>query len=151
MPDPFAIIGLVDTAFGLGCKIYAFLSALKDAPKEIRSFVEEIRVFNSVLEEVKKYVKAFTASSFVTEDALKLEIVEIALKQCESEFRDIQDAIKPREESPSLSPLRKFGSSSSWIFDSVGRDKSTFRMSRARAALETALTTINRYVVVVLA
>ena len=94
MADPFAIIGLVDTVFGLGCNIYAFFSSLKDAPKEIRNFVEELEVFKSVLEEVRKYVKAFTVSSFVTEDALTLDIVEIALKQCEFEFQDIHDAIK---------------------------------------------------------
>ena len=80
MPDPISIIGLADTAFGLGCKIYAFFSAMKDAPKEIRAFTEELRVFNAVLEEVKGYIKAFTVSSFATEDALTLEIVEITLK-----------------------------------------------------------------------
>jgi hypothetical protein len=151
MPDPFAIIGLVDTAFGLGCNIYAFFSALKDAPKEINSFVEELGVCNSVLEEVRKYVKAFAASSFATGDALTLEIVEITLKQCESEFRDIHDAIKTQEEKLSLSTLRKLGSSASWVFDSDERDKSTQRLSRARAALEMALSSINRYVVGIVA
>ena len=48
MADPFAIIGVLDTAFGLGCKIYAFFSALSDAPREIRDFVEELGVLNSV-------------------------------------------------------------------------------------------------------
>ena len=146
MPDPISIIGLADTAFGLGCKIYAFFSAMKDAPKEIRAFTEELRVFNAVLEEVKGYIKAFTVSSFATEDALTLEIVEITLKQSETEFQDIYNAIKAQDEKLSYSILTKLGSSSAWVFNSGERDKSTQRISRARANLETALYSMQGYV-----
>ena len=144
MPDPLAIIGLVDTAIRLGCDIYNFFSDLKDAANEIHGYVKELGVFNLVLKEVGNYVTAFTVSSFVTEDAITLEIVEITLKQCESEFRDIHDAIRTQRKGLSLPILRKLGSSSCWVFDSGERDKSTQRLSRARAALEMALSTINR-------
>jgi hypothetical protein len=97
------------------------------------------------LEEVKKYIKAFTVSSFATEDALTLEIVEITLKQCETEFQDIHDAIKIQDEKLSYSMLKKLGSSSAWVFNSDERDKSTQRLSRARANLETALHSTQEY------
>jgi hypothetical protein len=109
------------------------------------SFAEELGVFNAVLEEVKKYIKAFTVSSFATEDALTLEIVEITLKQCETEFQDIHDAIKIQDEKLSYSMLKKLGSSSAWVFNSDERDKSTQRLSRARANLETALHSTQEY------
>ncbi|KAF2816868.1 uncharacterized protein BDZ99DRAFT_469952 [Mytilinidion resinicola] len=144
MADPFAIIGLVDTAFGLGCKIYAFFSALKDAPKEIHRFHEELGVFNAVLEDVKQYVKVFTGSSFATEDGIKLKIIEMTLKQCEAEFRDIYDAIKTQDEKLSLSTLKKLGSSSSWVFDCDERERSTKRLSRARESLTIAFSSVNR-------
>jgi hypothetical protein len=78
MPDPFAIISLVDTAFGLGCKIYAFFSALKDAPKEIHSFVEEVRVFDSVLEEVNETIYACEREyELYTKDRIKDLILKL--------------------------------------------------------------------------
>lgn len=146
MPDSIPIIDLVNAAFGLGCKICAFLSAMKDAPKEIRNFAEELGVFNSVLEDVKKYIEALAGSSFVTEDALKLEIVEITLRQCETEFQDIYDAIKKQNQELSYSTLAKLGTSSAWFFDSDERDKSIQRIIRARANLETALSNMHGYV-----
>lgn len=146
MPDPISIISLVDTAFGLGSKIYTFFSAMKDAPKEIHSFAEELGIFNAVLEEVRKYIKAFTRSSFALEDALTLEIVEITLKQTETEFQDIYDAIKKQDGKLSYSILKKLGSSSAWVFDRDEREKSTQRITRARANLETALSSMHGYV-----
>ena len=148
MPDPLAIISLVDTAFGLGCDIYNFFSELKDAPKEIHRYIKELGVFNLVLKEIAKSVAVFAGSSFVTEDALTLEIVEITLKQCESEFRDIHDAIRTQKKALLLSVFRRLASSSCWVFDSDERDKSTQRLSRARAALELALSTVNRYTII---
>ncbi|KAF2100603.1 hypothetical protein NA57DRAFT_74205 [Rhizodiscina lignyota] len=135
MADPFSIIGLVDTAFGLGCNIYAFFSALSDAPSEIHSFAEELGVFNSVLQEVKDYVKVFKSSTFANQDELNLEIVGATLKQCNAEFSDIYDAIKDKEVKQSLSFLKRLGSSSSWVFDEDEREKSTQRLNRARQTL----------------
>jgi hypothetical protein len=145
MVDPFEIIGLVDTVFGWGCKIYAFFSALKDAPTEIRSFTEELRTFNSVLQEVKDYVKAFNSSIFVTYDEVNLEIIGVTLKQCNAEFWDIYDTIKDKKANQSLSVLRKLGSSSSWVFDTDERERSIRRLGQARETLILAISTISGY------
>jgi hypothetical protein len=45
----------------------------------------------------------------------------------------------------SYSMLKKLGSSSAWDFNSDERDKSTQRLSRARANLETALHSTQGY------
>ncbi|KAF2971992.1 hypothetical protein GQX73_g1638 [Xylaria multiplex] len=141
MADPFAIISLVDTVFGLGCKVYDFFSAVKDAPLEIRSFANELSVFNSVLQEVKEYVKAFRTSGFSTRDELNLELVGVTLKQCNAELWDIYDAVKDKDAKQSLSFLTRLGSSSSWVFNKEERVKSTERLNRARDTLTVVIST----------
>ncbi|KAL9096699.1 MAG: hypothetical protein Q9165_001187 [Trypethelium subeluteriae] len=114
---------------------------MKDAPIELRSFANELSVFNSVLQEVKEYVKAFRTSGFSTRDELNLELVGVTLKQCNAELWDIYDAIKDKDAKQSLSFLRRLGSSSSWVFDRDERVKSTERLNRARDTLTVAIST----------
>lgn len=141
MADPFAILSLVDTVFGLGCKVYEFFSAVRDAPLEIQSFVNELSTLNSVLQEVKDYVKASITSAFSTREEINLELVGVTLKQCNVELRDIYDAVSDKDAKLSLSFLKKMKSSSSWVLDSDEREKSTQRLSRARDTLALAIST----------
>lgn len=141
MADPFAILSLVDTVFGLGCKVYEFFSAVQDAPLEIRSFANELFVLNSVLKEVKGYLKAFRTSSLSARDELHLDLVGVTLKQCNAELWDIYDAVKEKDSKQRLPLSKRLGSSSSWVLDRDERIKSTERLSRARdtLAIQTSL------------
>lgn len=79
-------------------------------------------------------------------DSLDLEIAGITLKQCNEEFRDIYDAIKDRDPNMSLSVLKKVKSSTAWVFHRDEREKSTQRLSRARATLPLAISTLYGYI-----
>jgi len=141
MADPFAIISLVDTVFGLGCKVYEFVSAVKDAPLEIRNFANELSVLNSVLKEVKEYVKAFRTSTLSTQNKMDLEIVGIALKQCNVELWNLYTAVKDLDADQRSSFPKRLGSSSSWVFNSEERTKSIEMLILARGSLGIAIQT----------
>ena len=80
MTDSFSTIGLGDTSLTIDCKMYAFFSALADAPEDINGLLAELQWLNAMLDEFRMYTTAYHQPPFSFNDDYKRSLVFATLE-----------------------------------------------------------------------
>lgn len=116
MADPFAIIALADTVFGLSCKLYAFFSAVHDAPEEITSLCSELQQLQMIFPAVKSYASELSISPTILQDGISQPMIACALQACESEFCALWKVVEKFDLKLSLSTPVRLLNKMAWVF-----------------------------------
>jgi hypothetical protein len=138
MADPFAIIGLVDTAFSTCLALYEFFSAVAEAPDDIKHLVRQLGEFKHLFPLIRDYAHGISQAPRSEGHLLAQDALFPMLQCCATDFDTVYAVIK--DHSPeNLSGWRRLGKKISWVLEKDQIQDLTKRLEIAKTNLSLAL------------
>lgn len=123
MAEPLSItasvvgfVGLADVALRASKELCFSFSALKDAPREVKSLSIELADLNDVLADIQAFSLEYGQSRFSVKDGLKLERLIAALKTTQDDVAVLRKVLQPMEPSPSQRTVQQLKNRCQWVW-----------------------------------
>ena len=139
--EPVSILELTTTVLELSWKLYKLFKSIHDAPDEIVEYLAVLEAVRRSFQDVQEYAEIYQRSSYVSEDGLRLKVVEQALKDCELEFAlqlSLVESMKPISAS---SFFTKSSHKVKWVLKKETIEGLTRKLEKLQNLLGLAVTT----------
>lgn len=143
------VIGLVDFICRSGKALYAFLSAVKDAPREIAALQEELSSIENILLIIRDYCSEKSQLFSSDQDAEPILSGEVAttLQALQFEYSKLWNAAGDTWDYQSGKPgrqLRVLRKRLRWVFDEKKVSRSCQRLERLKMSLSICFSALGR-------
>jgi hypothetical protein len=139
MPDPFTIIGLLDTLIGWSLEIYKFLSAVSDAPRGIASLANELHILRGIFPLVKDVAVKISNSSILANDSQWLPALQSVLEECRAEFKKLLTYVVGSKQDMYIHTWERLYRKASWVLANDALQGSINRLERYKSCLQLIL------------
>lgn len=127
----------------LSWKLYQFLSAIGDAPEEVREYLGILGTIRCVFQDVKEYAEDHWRSSFFGHDGMRLTLVENLLRDCELEFAIQLSYVENLDPATASSFFKSMGRKTKWVLKKETLQGLTRKLKTLQKLLIAAMETSN--------
>lgn len=139
--EPCSILELSSTVLKLSLKLYRFFKAVRNAPEEVHEYLGALESIRHVFQDVKEYAKAHLRSAFFEHDAMRLTVVEAALRDCELEFALQLSYVENLDPATASSLFSTTGRKTKWVLKKETLEGLTKKLEKLQGLLSVAVTT----------
>ncbi|OCL15443.1 ankyrin [Glonium stellatum] len=139
-----SVVQFADVACRVSRDVYTFMSALKDAPNELRRLHQRAKELMEILFEIKTLAEAYKNSTLLTGNENIFDTLKEVLKSCTDDLRLLQKAIPVSNNASDKSFLRQLQKGFKTVFKGKEITKVSQRLDNQKASLSNIISIIGR-------
>lgn len=141
-----AVFGLADILARTAKTLYVFFGEMKDASKNTKLLILELRELQGLFDNVQTYVDSYASSPFGVEDSLDLPEITQALNACLVELNILNGRVETMDIRATDGKVKCMTKKLKWVFEEGNVAIPLRNIKKLKNNLLIALSTSGRYV-----